>query len=127
MRKNIREKKYMRFNRVCIDAFGYELPLNVVSSEDLEDRLAPLYRALRFPKGQLETLTGIQERRLWDQGFKMAEGAVRAGRKALAGSGVGPEEIGMLIYAGVCRDNIEPATACAVSHGLKHTAAGPGL
>ena len=40
----------MRFNRVCIDAFGYELPLNVVSSEDLEDRLAPLYRALRFPK-----------------------------------------------------------------------------
>ena len=31
---------------------------------------------------------------------------------------VDPEEIGMLIYGGVCRDNIEPATACAVSHGL---------
>jgi acyl-CoA:acyl-CoA alkyltransferase len=118
VRKNIREKKYMRFTHVSIDAFGYELPLNVVSSEDLEDRLAPLYRALRFPKGQLETLTGIRERRLWDRDFKMAEGAVRAGRKALAGSGVGPEDIGMLIYGGVCRDNIEPATACAVSHGL---------
>jgi acyl-CoA:acyl-CoA alkyltransferase len=111
-------KKLMRFTRVCIDAFGYELPLNVVSSEDLEERLSPLYRALRFPKGQLEALTGIRERRFWDQGFKMAEGAVRAGRKALAGSGVGPQEIGMLIYGGVCRDNIEPATACAVSHGL---------
>ena len=24
----------------------------------------------------------------------------------------------MLIYGGVCRDNLEPATACAVSNGL---------
>ncbi|MFZ0614555.1 MAG: 3-oxoacyl-ACP synthase III [Desulfobacterales bacterium] len=108
----------MRFTRVRIDSFGYELPLNVISSEDLEDRLTPLYQALHISRGQLETLTGIQERRLWDPGFSMADGAVRAGRKALAASGIAPEEIGLLVYGGVCRDNIEPATACAVSHGL---------
>ena len=108
----------MRFTRVCIDAFGYELPPNVVSSEDLEDRLDTLYQALRFPRGQLESLTGIWERRFWDAGFKMAEGAVRAGRKAISQACVGPDDIGMLIYGGVCRDNLEPATACAVAHGL---------
>lgn len=108
----------MRFNHTRIDAIGYELPSNVVTSDDLEDRLEPLYHALRFPKGQLEALTGIQERRFWDSGFKMAEGAIRAGRKALQDSSLPLEEIGMLVYGAVCRDNIEPATACEVSHGL---------
>ena len=108
----------MRFERTVIDSIGYELPPNVVTSDDLEDRLDLLYQALRFPKGQLEALTGIQERRFWDTGFKMAEGAIRAGRKALKESSLPSEEIGMLIYGAVCRDNIEPATACEVSHGL---------
>ncbi|MFZ0243287.1 MAG: 3-oxoacyl-ACP synthase III [Desulfobacterales bacterium] len=108
----------MRFTHVCIDSFGYELPPHVISSEDLEDRLTPLYQALHISRGQLETLTGIRERRFWDPDFTMAQGAVRAGRKALAASGIAPEEIGLLVYGGVCRDNIEPATACAVSHGL---------
>lgn len=108
----------MRFTRTKIDAIGYELPPNVVTSDDLETRLEALYQALRFPKGQLEALTGIQERRFWDVGFKMADGAIRAGRKALQDASVSPEDIGMLIYGAVCRDNIEPATACAVSHGL---------
>ena len=41
-----------------------------------------------------------------------------AGRKALATSGLSPEKIGMLVYGGVCRDNLEPATGCAVAEGL---------
>jgi len=39
-----------------------------------------------MPLGQLEALTGIRERRWWDQGFKVSEGALRAARKALKGS-----------------------------------------
>jgi acyl-CoA:acyl-CoA alkyltransferase len=108
----------MIYSNVFIEAFGYELPPHVVTSDDLERRLAPLYEALHFQKGQLEALTGIQERRFWDKGYKMFQGAVEAGKKALAGSGISPEEIGMLVYGGVCRDNLEPATACAVSEGL---------
>jgi 3-oxoacyl-[acyl-carrier-protein] synthase-3 len=108
----------MRYSRVCIEAFGYELPPNVVTSDDLEDRMAPLYEAMRFQRGQLEALTGIQERRFWDPGFKMADGAIRAGRKAIRNSGIDSGDIGLLVYGAVCRDNIEPATACAVSHGL---------
>ena len=41
-----------------------------------------------------------------------------AGKKALEASGISAADVGMLIYGGVCRDNLEPATACAVSDGL---------
>ncbi|HUN81717.1 MAG TPA: 3-oxoacyl-ACP synthase III, partial [Phycisphaerae bacterium] len=108
----------MRFSRVAIEAIAYDLPPTVVTSAALEDRLAPLYQSLRIQKGQLEALTGIRERRYWPAGHTMAEGATRAARKALTKSKVRPADLGMLIYAGVCRDALEPATACAVAAGL---------
>ena len=108
----------MIYNNVSIAAFGYELPPNVVTSDDLEKRLEPLYAALHFKKGQLEALTGIRERRFWDPGFPVSKGAIMAGQKALDASSLSPGAIQMLIYGGVCRDNLEPATACAVSNGL---------
>jgi 3-oxoacyl-[acyl-carrier-protein] synthase-3 len=108
----------MQFSSVYIDAIGYELAPNVLTSEDIENRLAPLYQALHFQKGQLEMITGIRERRYWESGFHMYEGAGRAARKALQSSAVPPEQVDMLIYAGVCRDQLEPATACAVAHSI---------
>jgi 3-oxoacyl-[acyl-carrier-protein] synthase-3 len=108
----------MNYTRVCIASFGYELPLNVVSSEDIEHRLAPLYEALKIQKGQLEAITGIRERRYWDPGFPLSRGASSAGRKAIEASKVSRSRIGMLIYAAVCRENLEPASACAVADAL---------
>ncbi len=108
----------MRYTRVAIASFGYELPPVVVSSAALEERLAPLYRDLRIQPGQLEALTGIRERRYWDAGQAMSDAAARAGRKALATSGLSAGDIGLLIYGGVCRDQLEPATACAVADSL---------
>jgi len=108
----------MRYSKVCIESFGYELAPHVVTSADIEQRLAPLYETLHIQKGQLEAITGIRERRWWDPDFRMYEGAVRAARKALAASPVPASDVGMLVYAGVCRDHLEPATACAVADGL---------
>ena len=108
----------MRYENVYIDSFGYELAPLVVTSADLEERLMPLYERLHLKPGQLEALTGIRERRYWEDGYRNCDGATRAGRKALDASGIDPAEIGMLVYGGVCRDNLEPATACAVAHGL---------
>ena len=108
----------MNYSRVSIASFGYELPPNVVTSDDLERRLEPLYEALRIQKGQLEAITGIRERRYWDPDFALHAGAARAGRKALEASGIPRERIGMLIYGAVCRENLEPATACAVADAL---------
>jgi len=72
----------MLYSKVYIEAFGYELPPNVVTSDDLELRLEPLYKTLHFTKGQLEAITGIRERRFWDPGFNMHTGAVMAGKSA---------------------------------------------
>ena len=97
---------------------AYELAPNVVTSGELERRVEPVYQALRFPLGQLEALTGIRERRWWDVGFRLSEGAARAGRKALEQAGVPAASVGALVYAGVCRESSEPATACAVAARL---------
>src|SRR5260370_19924119 len=108
----------MRYSRVYIDAIGYELPPVVVTSQELEARLRPVYEKLRIQEGQLEALTGIIERRWWEPGFPVSQGAVVAARKALAAANVRPEEVEVLIYAGVCREQFEPATACRVAEAL---------
>jgi 3-oxoacyl-[acyl-carrier-protein] synthase-3 len=108
----------MRYSNVSIAGFGYVLPPNVITSDDLEERLEPAYRALRLQPGQLEALTGISERRYWDRGYPVSKGAIAAGRKALEASDISPAAIGIFVYGGVCRENLEPATACAVADGL---------
>lgn len=108
----------MRYTRVHLQSIGYELAPNVVTSEDLEQRLAPLYEKLRMPRGQIEMLTGVRERRYWDPGALVSQGASAAAHKALAASGIDAADIGMLIYGGVCRDNLEPATACVVANAI---------
>ena len=108
----------MKYAKVFITALGYELAPVVVTSAELEARLEPLYRTLHIAPGQLQALTGIRERRWWEPGYPLSQGAVAAGKKALAAAGVSPADIGVLIYAGVCREQFEPATACRVAAGL---------
>ncbi len=108
----------MKFNRVHMESMGYELPPNVISSSELESRLEPMYEALHLAPGQLEALTGIQERRWWDKGHALSDGAAAAAKKALANCNVEAKDVEVLIYAGVCRENFEPATACAVAEQL---------
>lgn len=105
----------MNYSKVYIDSFGYELAPVVVSSSDLEKRLESVYKKMRLNPGQLEALTGIYERRYWHHRHSMHEGASIAAKRALAKSGLSAADIGMVIYGGVCRDNIEPATACSVA------------
>ncbi len=108
----------MRYSNVYIESFGYELAPYIVTSDDIEKRLDPLYRSLHLQKGQLESLTGIRERRFWPSGFSILEGAISAGQKAIKAAAIPVDDIGMMIYGGVCRENLEPASACAVAHGL---------
>ncbi|MBA2227406.1 MAG: 3-oxoacyl-ACP synthase III [Gemmataceae bacterium] len=108
----------MRYSQVHIEAIGYELPPVVVSTADLEARLQPVYEALQLQPGQLELLTGINERRWWEPGYPLSEGAAAAARKALAAAELDPAQVDVLIYAGVCREQFEPATACAVAARL---------
>jgi 3-oxoacyl-[acyl-carrier-protein] synthase-3 len=108
----------MKYNRVHMESIGYELPPVVITSEDLEQRLMPMYDALHIAPGQLQALTGISERRWWEEGHVLSDGAAAAARKALEQSNVEAKDIEALIYTGVCRENFEPATACAVAAQL---------
>jgi 3-oxoacyl-[acyl-carrier-protein] synthase-3 len=108
----------MKYSRVFIDSIGYELPPVIVTSDELEARLRPVYEALHLPEGQLEALTGIVERRWWEPGYPLWKGAAAAARKALEASDVRPEDVEVLIYAAVCREHFEPATACRVAAAL---------
>ncbi len=108
----------MKYSRVCIENIGYELAPVVVSTEELEERLRPLYEKLHISMGQLESMTGIFERRWWEPDFPLSQGAILAANKALNGSNVEPKDIGAIVYGGVCRESFEPATACRVAGGL---------
>ena len=108
----------MKYSKVVMESIGYELAPVVVSSAELEERIEPIYEKLHIPEGQLETLTGIAERRWWEKDYSMARGAALAAQHALRESNVAPADIGALIYAGVNRDHFEPATACQVAAEL---------
>lgn len=108
----------MRWSHVCLETIAYALPEETVSTSSLEARLAPMYRALHLERGHIETLTGIRERRWWPAQSTMSACATLAAHKALAESGVPATELGAVVYAGVCRDQLEPATACAVAASI---------
>ena len=108
----------MNFERVAIETVGFTLPPEIVTSQDIETRLAPTYERLRLPEGRLELMSGIAERRFWPRGTAIGSPSARSAKLALEASGVAPEDIGCLIHASVCRDYLEPATACRVHSEL---------
>jgi 3-oxoacyl-[acyl-carrier-protein] synthase-3 len=108
----------MRYNHVCIEAFGYKLPPHVVTSAEIEKRLAPLYEKLKLAYGRLEMMSGIKERRFWDEDTKPSEIAAQAGATAMQNAGAKPEEIECLLHTSVCRDYLEPASAVFTHRSL---------
>lgn len=108
----------MRYRNVCLEAFGYTVPQEIVTSNEIEARLRPLYERLKLPEGRLELITGIRERRFWARGTLPSTVSVESAEKAIAASGIDRSEIGALIHASVCRDYLEPATATVVHHRL---------
>src|SRR2546423_10701565 len=89
----------MHYQHVCLESLGYAIPDEIVSSDDIERRLAPLYRRLKLPEGRLELMSGIRERRLWPRGTRPSDHSIESGRKALASAGIDGREIGCLIHA----------------------------
>lgn len=108
----------MHFRRVCLEAFGYTLPEEVVTTAEIERRLGPLYERLRLPEGRLELMSGIRERRFFPPGTRPSTVSIESAQKAITASGIDSRYFGALVHGSVCRDYLEPATACRVHHGL---------
>jgi 3-oxoacyl-[acyl-carrier-protein] synthase-3 len=109
----------MHFRRVFLESFGYTLPDEIVTTAELEQRLAPLYERLRLPEGRLELMTGIRERRFFPAGTRPSTISIESARRAIEASGIDRRNFGALIHGSVCRDFLEPATACRVHHGVE--------
>ncbi len=90
----------------------------VVTSDELDTRLADVYRRVGLRPGMMQRLAGITERRWWNKGTTFVDGAAMAGAKAMAEAGVQPGQIGLMINTSVSRAHLEPSTAVAVHHQL---------
>ncbi len=109
----------LKYRHVCFENFGYVLPDQVVTSAELERELAPVYEKFGVHEGRLELMSGVRERRFWEEGVKPSDAGTRAGLRALEASGVEPDEIECLLHTSVSRDCLEPATATIVHDNLK--------
>jgi len=108
----------MRYKKVCVESFGYELPETVVTSQGLEERIAPVYEKLNRSYGRLEMMTGIRERRFWDDNTRPSQVSTKAAEKAIAKSGINKGDIECLLHTSVSRDFLEQATAVVVHDSL---------
>lgn len=104
----------MKFNNVVISDFAHYLPELVMTSDDIEKRLAPLYKKLNLPEGRLELMTGITERRYWEPGTRPSLLSTKAANNLFEKGKIKKENIDLIIHASVCRDFLEPSTACVV-------------
>lgn len=108
----------MHYNRVCLEGLSCVLPEERVPTAEIESRLAPCYDRLRLPAGRLELMSGIRERRFFPPGTRPSDVSIKAADRAIEASGIDRRHIGALIHGSVCRDFLEPATACRVHHAL---------
>ncbi len=114
----------MLYKNVCIESLGYALPEKIIPSTWIESQLEPVYKALGLEPGFLEQVTGVAERRWWEESEDMsfADIAAMAGEAAIRNAGIDKNEVQILINASVCRDYVEPAGASITHHklGLGH-------
>lgn len=106
----------MHFQNVSVQSLAAVEPPIRLSSKDICRRLSPTLQRLGVDENVLEEKTGIAARRIWENGTLPSDAATQAAEKALAEAGVDRARIGLIINTSVCRDYLEPSTACIV-HG----------
>jgi 3-oxoacyl-[acyl-carrier-protein] synthase III len=90
----------------------------ITTSESIDQRLQGALKRLHLPKGLLQRVAGVYERRNWENGQTFDDAAIAAGKRALAQAGVRPDQVGLLINTSVTRKNLEPSVAVSIHHGL---------
>lgn len=109
----------MRFENVSICSVAHVDAPHRVTSTELEVRLEAPMKRLGVPPGLLEGLSGIKARRMWDADYQPSQAATAAAILAIERAGISRDRVGVLINTSVCRDYIEPSTACLVHGNLQ--------
>ncbi len=97
---------------------GAFLPSNRISSREVMEQFDSKNR-YAIPYEWLERTTGIRERRAAPSDLKPSDMAARAAFIAMERGGVLAKDVDAIIYAGMFRDLIEPATAHLVQDKIK--------
>lgn len=106
----------MLFQNVVMAGLAHVDAPHRIPSSHFEDRLAETFGRLGMRPDTLRTLAGIEARRWWDPGVEPDEAAALAGQKLIETTGIDPHRIGVVFNTSVCREYLEPSTACMV-HG----------
>ena len=106
----------MQFKNVVIQSLSaVDAPVEM-SSAEIGEQLRPATERLGLRSGLIEELSGIRARRFWDNGTQPSDAATLAALQAIEEADIDKDKIGVLINTSVCRDYLEPSTACLV-HG----------
>ena len=108
----------MQYQNVSILSLAHiDAPHRITSSE-MSQQFAPTLQRLGMRVEVLEYASGIEARRYWDKDVQPSEAAALAAEKVLQDSGIDRSRIGIIVNTSVCRDYIEPSTACLVHNRL---------
>ncbi len=102
---------------VIAASVGVSVPATVVSSAEIGARLG-------VGEEWIERRTGIRSRRIADPAERLADHASEAARQALAGAGIDPLDVDLVIIATATADELMPGAAPLVAHALGATRAG---
>lgn len=106
----------MKFKNVVIQSLTAVDPPIRVTSVEIEKQLQATLERLDIRDNLLEEVSGIGARRFWEEGTLPSDAATLAAEKVLDDAGIDRGKIGVIINTSVCRDYLEPSTACIV-HG----------
>ncbi len=109
----------MLFDNVVIDSLAAIEPPERVTSKEIAERLTPTLDRLGVRHELLEEISGIAARRFWNPETRPSDGATMAAETVIADSGIDRSRIGIIINTSVCRDFLEPSTACIVHGNLE--------
>ncbi len=95
------------------------LPSVTVTSDEIDEMLTPARKRLRLPRGVLQRVAGVYERRWWQDSHNgWRQGVVSAAERAMANAGITRNQVGLMINASVSRPYLEPAVSTAIHHSL---------
>ena len=109
----------MNFENLSIMSVRHVDAPHVVTSSEIQSELSETMERLGLPPNLLEGIAGIHERRFWNEQTQPSDAATLAAEVALEDADLDRNRLGMLINTSVCRDFIEPSTACLIHGNLK--------
>lgn len=104
-------------NAALLSVAEVEAP-EVLTSKELDRRLADALKRLKLPTGLLQRVAGVKARRNWRADGDVRAGTVEAGRKALREAGIDSSEVSVMINTSVTREHLEPSVAVGIHHDL---------